>query len=389
MNSETIIAPQSAVSKKWQALIAGAVFLALFLVFATYKYVVISAAMAANSAFGPPPEAVTTVVVSAQEWPTIQTAVGSVASPNGMTLSVEESGTVKKINVASGTKVEEGQILVELDVSVEEAQLAGAKARQELARHEIDRIRPLRERNAVSKSDLDKAEAELRSANAEVASLTAVISRKRITAPFSGYAGIRKVNVGQYVAAGAEILPFFSLKPVFVDFALPQEAVFTVKQGQDLTVTVPGQPHKPIMGQLTAVNPQVSETTRNVSMQATVSNEEELLRPGMFVQVSLELGSPAQVIPVPASSISYAPYGDTVYVVDTMRNPAGDEYLGVRAQVVKLGAKRGEQVAVLEGLSPGDQVVTSGVFKLRPGAAVAINNDFAPSNSLAPNPADI
>ncbi len=375
-------------SRKFQALFAVAVFGVLFVAFGLYKYLSISAAIAANSHFSPPPEAITTVVVATEEWPMNRLAVGSVSSPNGVTLSAEEAGTVKRINVESGAQVEANQVLIELDTSVEEAQLAGAKSQQALAQQEIAKIRPLRERNAVSKSDLDRAEAALLTANAEVASLSALIVRKRIIAPFSGYAGIRQVNVGQYVAAGTGIIPLFSLKPVFVDFTLPQEALFDVHQGQQVQVTINEAPLQ-VFGELTAVNPQVDPSTRNVSLQATVANEQERLRPGMFVRVSVSLGTSQKVMPIPSSSISYAPYGDSVFVLEDMKSPAGEEYVGVRSQIVKLGEQRGDQIAVLEGLKPGDEVATSGVFKLRPGVAVAVNNHFAPSNSTSPTPADI
>lgn len=371
-------------SPRLQFLLALCGFIVVAAVLGIYKYLAISAAIAQHSSFAPPPEAVTSLVVQEVEWTSSLSAVGSVSSPKGAILSFEEPGTVAKIDVESGAVVSADQVLVELDTSVESAQLAGARARLDLAKQELARIRTLRERNAVSKSDLDRAESEHRSAESQVNSLLALIGRKRVVAPFSGRAGIRTVNVGQYVAAGTAVIPLYSLDPLFVNFSLPQVASPDIRIGQAVTVTLEHAHRVTFNGVITAINPQVDERTRNIWIQATVTNVDEILRPGMFVEVSLQLDSVTKVIPIPSSSISFAPYGDAVYVIESMKDPHGKEYRGVRNQIVKLGQRRGEQVAILSGLKPGDEIVTSGVFKLRPGAAVAINNSLAPTNSPAP-----
>lgn len=386
-NSPPVASPPEP-AKLTQGFVAGAVFVVLFLIFAGYKYLAISAAIAANSNFSPPPEAVTTTISKSEQWPQTYEGIGTARAPQGAILSVEEPGTVSKIHVESGAEVQAGQLLVELDTSVEEAQLDGAKARLALARYELERLKPLRDRKAISKSDFDQAEAELRSADAQTKSLAALITRKRVVAPFSGTVGIRQVNLGEYVAAGRGIIPLFSSRPIFVDFTVPQVLLGTIKVGQPVEVSL-SESTTTTTGTLTAIDPQVNERTRNIALQVTVQNEEGRLRPGMFVRVSLERGAPIEVIALPASSVSYAPYGDTVWVVETMKDPSGKEYLGVRPQVVTIGPSKGDLVAVLSGLTPGQQVATSGVFKLRPGAAVMVNNDFAPSGELMPQASDI
>lgn len=375
-------------AKLTQGFVAGVVFVVLFLIFAGYKYLAISAAIAANSNFSPPPEAVTTIITKSEQWPQTYEGIGTARATQGAILSVEEPGTVSRIHVESGAEVQAGQLLVELDTSVEEAQLDGAKARLALARHEIERLKPLRDRKAISKSDFDQAEAELRSADAQTKSLAALITRKRVVAPFPGTVGIRQVNLGEYVAAGRGIIPLFSSRPIFVDFTVPQVLLGTIKVGQPVEVSL-SESTTTTTGTLTAIDPQVNERTRNIALQVTVQNEEGRLRPGMFVRVSLERGAPIDVIALPASSVSYAPYGDTVWVVESMKDPSGKEYLGVRPQVVTIGPSKGDLVAVLSGLTPGQQVATSGVFKLRPGAAVMVNNGFAPSGELTPQASDI
>jgi membrane fusion protein (multidrug efflux system) len=370
-------------------LFAGVVIAgSLVIVLGVYKSISISAAIAQHANFAPPPEAVTSITASEVPWRSTLSAVGSLASVQGVTLGVEESGIVKAILVESGTSVERGQLLVELDSSVEEAQLRGSLARLDRARQELERTKSLKEKNAISKSEFDKAEAEYRSADSEAAALRAQIARKRVTAPFAGKVGIKEVNVGQYLTEGTPVIPLYALDPLYVNFTLPQQAIQELAPGQKVKVILEGDTDHETEGTLTAINPQVDERTRNVSLQATIRNEKELLRPGMFVRVIVELPKSQQVVAIPNSSISYEPYGDSVFVIETMKDPKGAEYLGVRSQIVKVGGQRGEQVAILHGLKPGEQVVTSGVFKLRPGAAIVVNNDFSPSNNPAPNPAD-
>jgi membrane fusion protein (multidrug efflux system) len=223
-----------------------------------------------------------------------------------------------------------------------------------------------------------------------VGEIRATIERKTIRAPFSGILGIRQVNLGQYLAGGAPVVPLQSLDPIYVNFGVPQQEVTSgnVRVGRSLRITTSDLAGATFTGRVTAIDSNVNEATRNVEVQATLANPQGKLRPGMFVEVAVALGNERQVISLPASSINYAPYGDSVFVVSEMKDQSGKAYRGVRQQFVKLGGTRGDQVAVVSGLRPGDEVVTSGTFKLRNGAAVQVNNKVQPANSPAPKPED-
>lgn len=360
----------------------------LILLLAGVKYFQISKAMAGHKSFSPPPEAVTSIIAVEQEWPRTYAAVGSLTASQGASLSAQSPGEVKQIHFESGELVKKDQILVELDASVEEAQLRAAVATRDRSVHDLSRAESLRMNSVNSQSELEAAQASAREAQAMVTSLEATILRKKVVAPFDGRAGIRAVNIGQYVNPGDAIVPLYVVDPLFIDFTLPQQAVEKLSTGIAVNIAIDTYPGEAFEGRLTAINPQIDVSTRNVQVQATIANLGERLRPGMFAEVSVVLPQTDRIIGIPGPSISYAPYGDTVYVIEKMKNPAGQEYLGVRQQIVTLGHSRGNQVAVLKGLTPGQEVVTSGAFKLRPGAAVTVNNQFAPSNELAPKPAD-
>lgn len=360
----------------------------LILLLAIVKYAQISMAVAAHASFSPPPEAVTSIITEEHSWQRTLSAVGTLAASQGGSLSVQSPGEVKRILFESGDAIVRDQLLVELDTAVEEAQLKAAIALRDRTALDLERARELRKSNVNSKSEMDSAQAAASEAAAVVRSLEATIARKKVVAPFSGRAGIRSVNIGQYVNPGDPIVPLYMLDPLYVDFALPQQAIDHLETGIPVQLKIDAFPGESFEGKLTAINPQVDIATRNVQLQATISNPGERLRPGMFAEVSVLLTEVDRVIAIPASSINYAPYGDTVYVIEKMRDPQGREYSGVRQQVVALGRSRGNQIAVLEGLSAGQEVVTSGVFKLRPGLAVSVQNSFAPSNDPAPQPAD-
>jgi membrane fusion protein (multidrug efflux system) len=223
---------------------------------------------------------------------------------------------------------------------------------------------------------------------AQTGETQASIGRKTIRAPFSGVLGIRQVNLGQYLKPGDPIVELQSLDPVYVNFDVPQEQLGALRVGADVHVTAQGIEKSAATGKITAINSVVDEGTRNVEVQATLPNREQKLRPGMFVEAEVVLGVDSQVVALPGSAISYAPYGNSVFIVGPMKGKDGKEYNGVRQQFVKLGVSRGDQVAVLTGVKPGEEVVTSGVFKLRSGAAVVVNNKVQPSNNPAPKPED-
>lgn len=374
-------------SVKKQVLLTAAAGIALILVLGGVKGVQIFRAITQH-AYTPPPEAVTAIEAKEAVWPKTLSAVGTLVPHQGVTLSAEESGKIAKISFESGSAVEEGAVLVELDTTVEEANLKGAVAREALARRSYDRIKKLRETNSMSQDDFDNASSKLQQAEADVQSLQGLISRKHITAPFSGQTGIRMVNVGQFVSPGTPIVPLHSLEPMYFDFFLPQQNVSSLAVGQKVKLSVDAYPTDQFEGVVSAVNPQVDQATRNVEVRATIPNPEGKLRAGMFAKVSVVLPSNENVITVPSTSINFAPYGDSVWIIEKMKDPSEKEYLGVRQQVVRLGEKRGDQISVVEGLKAGEQVVTSGLFKLRAGVAVSINDKFAPENSLEPNPSD-
>ncbi len=364
-----------------------AVFLAAI---GTLKFRQVRASIAQNSSFQPPPEAVTTTVAREEQWPANLTAIGTVVAVHGVTVSADLPGVVDRIQFESGRRVAEGTVLAELDARQERAQLAAAQSQLELSRLNLERARGLHESAILSQADLDRAVADYTQGTARVGELKATIERKTIRAPFSGMLGIRHADIGQYLAAGDKIVSLQSLDPIYVNFSIPQQEVGRVRAG--VAVRVKSQsasgPAAEIRGTVTAIDSIVDEATRNVQVQATLPNPAGTLRPGMFVEAEALLGTSAPVIALPASAISYAPFGDSVFVVTGMKNPEGVPYRGVQQQFVKLGASRGDQVAVVSGLKAGQEVVTSGVFKLRAGARVEVNNKVQPGNDPAPKPQD-
>jgi len=353
------------------------------------KYRQIQAAIAQGASFQPPPEAVTTAIARQEQWPASLQAIGSVTPAQGVTVSADLPGIVSRIAFESGQRVRKGAVLVELDTRQERAQLASAQARRDLAGTNLTRSEGLIQKGVTSRAEFDKVRAEDRQAEANVNEIAATIERKTIRAPFDGMLGIREVNIGQYMEGGAPIVPLQSIDPIHVDFSVPQQDSSRLRAGMPLQITFEQIPQEqPMTGTITAVNTVVDEATRNIRVQATLKNPEGALRPGMFVEVKVDLEAPIAVIALPATSINHAPYGDSVFVVEEMKAPDGSSYKGVRQHFVKLGASRGDLVAVLSGIDAGWEVVTSGVFKLRNGAAVQINNDVAPSSDPSPRPQD-
>jgi membrane fusion protein (multidrug efflux system) len=350
------------------------------------KFRQIQAAMAEGAAFQPPPEAVTTIVAEQEKWPSTFSAIGTVAAVQGVTVSADLPGIVERINFESGRAVREGDVLVVLDTRQEKAQLAAVEAQRDLARLNFERMQGLVTDGAISRADYDQAAAEQKSTEARVGEIRATIERKTIRAPFSGILGIRQVNLGQYLAGGDPVVPLQSLNPIYVNFGLPQQATGQIRIGSTVRLTADEVSGVEFSGRVTAVDSVVNEATRNVQVQATIPNSDGKLRPGMFVQTTLAMGGAESLISLPASAVSYAPYGDSVFIVTDMKSPDGKPYRGVRQQFVKLGGSRGDQVAIVSGVKPGEEVVTSGVFKLRNGAAVQVNNKVRPGNNPAPKP---
>src|SRR3984957_4806677 len=350
------------------------------------KYRQVEVAIAEGASFQMPATAVTTVVAKRETWPSTLTVIGTAAAIQGVTVSADLPGTIDKIHFESGQWVHEGDILVELDTRQERAQLANLEAQRDLAGINYGRAQELVKAGVISHSEYDNANAQQKATEAQVGDIKAAIARKTIHAPFGGVLGIRQVSLGQYLAAGQAIVSLQSVDPIYVNFGIPQQETPEMKLGRALRVTNGDLPGMAFTGKITALDSVVNEQTRNIQIQGTFANKGNKLRPGMFVQVELPVGQPRQVVPLPASAINYAPYGDSVYIVGQMKDPKGKSYLGVRQQVVKVEGSRGDQVAITSGLNPGDEVVSSGVFRLRNGAPVQVNNTVKPENNPSPKP---
>jgi membrane fusion protein (multidrug efflux system) len=346
----------------------------------------------AAQAAGPPPQAVGTATAKGAEWESVLQAVGSVQAGRGVTISIEVPGVVRAIRFESGAKVRAGQVLVELDASVERAQLASLHARRDFATSSATRTRRLEAGGASTKVQLEADEAQLRTVSADAQALVAQIEKKTIRAPFAGKLGIRSVNLGQYLNPGTPITVLESQDAVYIDFTVPQQQLARVPVGSPVRISLPdAQPPRTLAGKIAAVDPNVDPVTRAVKLRASVEeaqgsgkSEADKLRPGMFVNVSVVLPERANVVFVPATSIMRAPYGNSVYIVED--GPGGKPAKIARQQFVRIGASRGDFVAIDEGVTAGQEVVTLGAFKLRNGAPVVVNNEIQLSPSQTPNP---
>jgi len=352
------------------------------------KFKQIQVAIAQGASFQPPPEAVTTIVAQQEQWPSTLNAIGTLAPVQGVTVSADLPGTIDRVAFESGNPVRAGDILVQLDTRQERAQLAAVEAQRDLARLNFDRMQDLLKENVISRAESDRATADIRQTEARVGEIRAAIDRKTIRAPFSGVAGIRQVNVGQYLSNGNPIVSLQALNPIYVNFGVPQQVGSQMREGHAVRITADEVTGVEFQGRITAIDNIVDQTTRNIQVQATLANPGSRLHPGMFVQVEVALGAPRAVVSLPASAISYAPYGDSVFVVTDLKDPHGQPYRGVRQQFVRVEGARGDQVGIVSGVKPGDEVVTSGAFKLRNAAAVFVNNKIRPGNDPAPKPED-
>lgn len=352
------------------------------------KFRQVQAAIAQGTSYQPPPTAVTTVIAKREIWPSTMSVIGTVAAIQGVTIGADLPGTVDKIHFESGQWVHDGDILVELDTRQERAQLASLEAQRDLASINYERAQELVKAGVISRSDYDNATAQQKATEAQVADTRAAIARKTIRAPFTGLLGIRQISLGQYLAAGQAIVSLQSLNPIYVNFGVPQQDTPKVVPGHILRVTNADLPGMAFSGRITALDSVINEQTRNIQVQAILTNKDNRLRPGMFVQVELPVGKSREVVPLPASAINYAPYGDSVFVVREMKDQKGNTYRGVQQQVVKIDGSQGDQVAIVSGLNPGDEVVSSGAFRLRNGAPVLVNNTVKPENNPSPKPQD-
>ncbi|MGE4559698.1 MAG: efflux RND transporter periplasmic adaptor subunit [Desulfobulbus sp.] len=334
-----------------------------------------------------PPEVVTTFQAREQYWESLVTAVGSLEAVQGVTVTAEVTGKVTAIAFEPGSKVKAGELLVQQDIAAETAQLRSAEAAVELARITLARAKKMLATKVVAESNYDNASATLKQALAQADNIRAAIAKKTIRAPFSGRLGIRMVNLGQIIKEGQAIVSLQALDPIYANFLVPQQQLPLIRLGYPVRLTSDGLPPGHVVeGTVTAINPDVDAASRNIRIQATVANTREELRPGMFVQVAVVLPGHKPVLTVPATAILYAPYSDSVFLVESAGE--GTEGKVAHQQFVRLGERRGDFVAVISGIKPGQSVVSTGVFKLRNGQSVEIDNTLSPEFKLAPKPED-
>ena len=372
---------------KRKIVIVVTVLIGIVAVLAGIKALQIRALIQAGASFSVPAETVSAAQVREETWESTLPAVGSVTAVQGVELRAELAGTVREIAFESGAKADKGQVLVRLDTSSEEAMLRSAEAAAELARLNLARAKDLRAQGVTSQADFDTNDAAFRRAAGEVDAVKATIAKKTVRAPFAGRLGIRSVNLGQYVHEGDAIVSLQSLDPVYVDFSVPEQQLAQVERAMKLRVETDATPGRVFTGKVTALNPEVDASTRNIKVQATVANPTGELRPGMFARVQLVLPESKAFLVVPATAVLHAPYGDSVFVVGDVRDEkTGKTGKQVTMTTVRLGDTRGDFIAVTDGLKAGQTVVTSGVFKLRNGSPVALDNTMAPDAQAAPRP---
>jgi membrane fusion protein (multidrug efflux system) len=341
-----------------------------------------------SGAFDPPPTAVTTEIAKRTDWQPTMDSVGSLAAVNGVTMSTDLAGIVAEIAFESGSKVRAGDLLVHLDTKQEEAQLHQAEAQRDWASITLKRDKALVDKHAISQSDYDNAEASYRQAQAAVDQSKALIARKTIRAPFDGVVGIRQVNLGQYLKEGDAIVALQAFDPIYVNFSLPQQDLSKLQLGLKVQLKLDAFGDQVFSGKITAINSIVDQGTRNVQVQATLPNSDYKLRPGMYTKVSVVMNESKTIVAIPATAIHYAPYGNSIFIVSDMKDQQGRAYKGVREQFVKVGESRGDLIAVDSGLKAGEEIVTSGVFRLRNAAPIIVNNDIKPGSELTPTPSN-
>jgi len=351
----------------------------------------IRAMIEAGKSFVPPPEAVTSAKVEAASWQSRRSAIGSLVAVHDVVLGAEFPGLIREVDFASGTSLKRGAVMVRLDTTNEEAQLASATADMELAKTALERARALRKGEANTPADLEAAEARAKQTKAIVANIQATITKKTIHAPFDGRVAMKQVERGQVVSPGTPLATLQSVDPIYAEFSLPQQALADLKIGQVATLRVDSFPGKTWQGAISTVNSEVDATTRNIRVRATFPNKEGVLRPGLFANVEVNASDRREVLTIPATAVVYAPYGDTVFVLDSAKDAAQDSAptaLVAQPRFVRLGERRGDFVAVVSGLKAGETVVSNGAFKLRKGARVVVNNSLAPPVELDPKPSD-
>lgn len=355
----------------------------VFMILAGIKGGQIAAMIKSGETFVPPPEHVSTFSVEQQSWPNTYQAIGTVLADEGIVVAAEVPGRVKKISFSNGQQVTAGTVLIEQDVTNEQAQLRAAQASLKLAKTSYDRLVQLRRTNIATQSELDNAKQQLDSALAQVDNLKATLAKKVIRAPFDGRIGIRQVDLGTDLQAGTPIVSLQATNKVRVNFPVPQQWLSKISKGLPVEVSV-GNTAMTVKGEISAIGAEINTSTRNVIVQSMLDNSANLLIPGMAVSATVTLSEPQQLLVVPSTAIIYAPFGDTVFVVE--KDDKGT--LKARQQFVRLGKARGDFVEVVNGLKAGEQVVSAGAFKLFNGQAVVLSKTQPPEFKTTPTPAD-
>lgn len=341
------------------------------------------------TAAGNPPQTVSVTRAGYSEWQPRIEAIGSLRAVKGADLSLEVSGVVESISFNSGDDVAEGAQLLKLRTADDVAKLESLQAMAALSGITYERDQKQFKMQAVSQATLDTDSANLKNARAQVVQQQAIIDKKILRAPFAGHLGIRAVDLGQYLGPGTVIVTLQALDPIFVDFFVPQQAVDQVRIDQAVTVHVDAYKGETFTGKIAAINPKVDTGSRNVQVRATLKNSDHRLLPGMYATVEIATGSPQNYVTLPETAITYNPYGDTVYLVDSKgSDAAGKPQLTARQTFVTLGPTRGDQIAILKGVEDGDNVVTAGQIKLHNGSVVLIDNSVTPTADAAPVPVD-
>jgi membrane fusion protein (multidrug efflux system) len=327
--------------------------------------------MAALASMPPPPASVAAADVQTENWQPYLAAVGSLVATQGILVTTEVAGKVSAIDFESGQQVEAGTLLLQLDDSVDQAELEGIIAERRMADLQYKRREELLDSKTISRSDVDEARLRLENAIANLATKQALIAKKRITAPFSGWLGIRQVDLGEYLQPGAAIVPLDAMDPIHVDYSLPERQLDQISVGQPVEIEVQAFPGEIFSGRITAVNPAIDTGTRSLRVRATLENPQARLRPGMFAEVRTVLPQRPAVLTLPQTAITYNPYGDSVFVIQE-----GESGPRVQRRQVETGGVRNGQVEILQGLQAGDRVVIAGQVKLRNDQPVVVDNSI-------------
>lgn len=348
---------------------------------------------------GIPPATVSTMQAQSQDWQDTVSAVGSLRAVRGVDLSTEIAGLVRRVNIVSGADVEPGALLVELNSDAERAQVETLKVAVDLALITLNRDREQLTVQAVSQATIDNDEADLRSKKAQLAQMQATLEKKTILAPFAGRVGISTIAPGQYLNAGDKIVSLQAIDPIYADFFLPQQQISRISRKETVIVTTDAWPGREFKGRISAVNSAIDSTTRNIQVEATISNPDRALLPGMYAKVNVQVGTVQRFITLPQAAVTYNPYGASVFLAQPQPAPSGESpkpgepakagaepSLVATQTFVTLGATRGDQVAIVKGIKEGDTVVTSGQMKLRPGTPLIVNNTVVPRNDPNPKP---